>query len=163
MTAVELNSFEQEIIDNVNAHGCHVMGVFDPDGDEPDFSYSIGFWETVDQPEVVVFGLSLQIMRQMINEAHRQCRSDLHLCNGTVVEGLLEGHACVVRAVLPANLDTEYLSSAQWYHQYRTGSDLEQAIQLVWPSAATGLFPWDQDCEPRVRALQPALYEESKV
>ena len=63
--------------------------VFDPDGKQPDFAYSIGFKETVSQPEAIIFGLPRDVMKAMINETLHQCRKGLALSDGAVIEGLL--------------------------------------------------------------------------
>ncbi|WP_416463466.1 DUF4262 domain-containing protein [Sphingomonas sp. VDB2] len=154
------DDFERGIIENVREHGCQVNMVFDPDGEQPNFAYSIGFKQTVDQPEVITFGLSGDMMKFMINQTLRECREGLVLTDGAVIEGLLEGHKCIARIVHPSQIAEEYVNSALWYHKARTGERLTDIVQIMWPGAVDGLFPWDDGCDAGVIALQPALYEE---
>lgn len=151
------NDFERKIIDNVAAHGCHINFVFDPKGDEPSFAYSVGFEETVGQPEVIIFGLPNEIMQPMINDALRLCREGLVLQDMVQVDGLLEGFPCFVRDVIPEKILPEYFNSAIWYHRARTGVPLSHAVQIVWPDL-DGLFPWEEGCDAGVRDWQPALW-----
>lgn len=155
----DLSSFERKIVENVREHGCQVNFIFDPDGEEPGFSYSIGFPQTVDQPEVITFGLPMNVMKFMINDTLRQCRAGLSLADWVVVDGLLEGHRCILREVRKENIVPEYVNSAMWYHRWSMGTPLGAVMQLVWPGAVDGLFPWEAGCAENVRSLQPALYQ----
>lgn len=159
MSSTDLSAFEEKILSNVACHGCQVNFIFDPDGDDPSFSYSIGFPETVGQPEVIIFGLDRQVMHFMVNETLRICRMGFVLEDGVRIGGLLEGFECVAREVAPHNLVPDYFNSAMWFHRYQTGRDLERAVQIVWPGAVDGLFPWDAGSAQTVIDAQPALYE----
>lgn len=157
--ARELNQFEEGILNNIRDSGCHITGVFDPDGEAPGFAYSVGFTETVGQPEVIVFGLDFQLMAAMINETLDQCRKGLVLSDGLRIADLLDGFECIARLVPAENIVVDYLNSAMWFHKRRTGEELSKAYQIVWPGAADGLFPWDDGSAQIVIDCQPALYE----
>ena len=152
--------YEAKIISNVEKFGCHVTTVFDPEGVEPSFTYSIGFTRSIGQGEVIVFGLSSNLMGFMINETLRQCRDGLRLAEGVRISGLLEDFDVVVRSIPQANITREHFNSALWFHRREFGTELEDAFQLVWPGAREGLFPWDDgsSCD-----AQPALYEIGSV
>lgn len=155
-----LSTFEEDILANVREFGCHINYVADPGGEPPIFGYSVGFLETVDQPEVIIFGLSSKMAGWMINELLLRCRDGLQLEDGTQVEELLVDHVCVARTVCSRFIVPEYLNSAIWYHRYRTGEELDRVVQLVWPGAEDGLFPWDSGYDPGQAECQPALYEK---
>jgi len=156
----ELSEFEQGILANIRDHGCQVNHVFDPDGVLPGKSYSIGFPEAIDQPEVIVFGLPPEVMQFMINDLLRQCREEgLSLKNGLVVSDLLEGFACIARSVQSEHIIADHFASAMWFSKHRFRTDMKEAFQLVWPSSVTGLFPWDDGVAQEVIDAQPALYE----
>lgn len=152
-----MTPYEQDIIRNVEHAGCHITMVFDPDSAEPSFAYSVGFPDSVSQPEIIVFGLPNNVMSFMINEMLRICRRGFQMRDGALVDGLLEGHTCVTRAVAPANIDRGHFNSAMWYRRQK-GAELTEAFQIVWPGALDGLFPWDLGCAAVVRKAQPALY-----
>jgi hypothetical protein len=153
-----LNKYERDIITNINNSGCHINLVFDPEGEDPEFAYSVGFVQSVGQPEVIVFGLG-DLMGSMINDCLRACRGGLQLTDGVEVLGLLRDHRCVAREVHPSWFIIDYFNSAMWFHETQLKKPLEQAVQLVWPDATNGLLPWEEGCGELTIAYQPALYE----
>ena len=157
------DAFERDIIKNVREHGCHINFIFDPEQDRPSFAYSVGFHETLGQPEVIVFGLSQEVMGFMINETYRQCRDGLVLEDELELNGLLKGFPCVALAVAPENIQREYFNSAMWFRRVTTGEEMDAAFQIIWPGAEDGLFPWDEGCSDIVRFLQPPLSAESEA
>lgn len=158
----DFDDYERKILETIDEFGCYVTVVFDPEGEEPRFAYSVGFPHTVQQGEVIVFGLPTELLGSMINTTLRQCREDgLELHEGVRIEGLLEGFDVIARRVHPARIEREYFNSAMWHHMGRYGEPLTKVFQLVWPSAATGLFPWDKGVAQHVIDAQPALYEAS--
>lgn len=161
MSGRDDSAFEQKIIANVREHGCHINYVFDPDGDMPAYAYSVGFHETVQQPEVIVFGLPRDVMQFMINETLRKCRAGFQLEDGVELHGLLEGHYCIASPVSPENITRDFFSSAMWFRRHVTGEELTKAFQIIWPGAEDGLFPWDDGCSDVVRDLQPCMSGEA--
>lgn len=162
MTSLNDKALEQDIVSDVREHGCHIAFVTDPAREIPDFAYSVGFPETVGQPEVIVFGLPREVMAFMINEAWRQCRAGLQLENGLEVSGLLDGHHCVVGVIPAPNITANYFRAAMWFHHFSTGGPLTDACQIIWPGVEDGLFPWQDGCADIVRNLQPCLFIEEE-
>ena len=150
--------FEQRIIDNVDRHGCSINAVSDPEGGDPPFAYSIGFPKSVGQPEVIVFGLPIELMKWMINETRRQCADEgLVLFDGQTVGGLLDGFDCVLLEIPGDTIDREYFNSAIWYRHEVMGEEMDRAFQIFWPGSQDGLFPWEKDADAHVTALQSTL------
>ncbi|MEO0464258.1 MAG: DUF4262 domain-containing protein [Pseudomonadota bacterium] len=156
----EFDEYERKVLDTIDKSGCYIPVVFDPDGEEPTFAYSVGFPHTVQQGEVIVFGLTTELLGSMINNTLRQCREDgLELAEGTKISGLLEGFDVIARGVHPSRIEREFLNSAIWHHMGRYGEPLSEVYQLVWPSSVTGLFPWEEGVAQDVIDAQPPLYE----
>ena len=154
-----LSEIEQKIANDVQRHGCSIMSVFDPEGEEPDFSYSIGFPEKLAQPEVIVFSLPKNLRASMINELYRQMSAEgLVMHDGQRVSDLLVGHDCILREVRNGEAIAEHFGSAIWYSRRFHDRELQQAFQIVWPGAQQGLFPWEEGCSQAVIDDQPALY-----
>ena len=158
MSADKLTNYESDILANIGKAGCFIPYVFDPDGIDPSFGYSVGFTTTVAQPEVITFGLPSDIVFDMINETLKQCREGLRLHDWCEINGLLEGHRCILRSVRAGAIEREFFSSANWYHKRTFGSLLGAAFQIVWPGTINKLFPWDEGCAIDVIQAQPALY-----
>ena len=163
MSGDNLTDYEIKLLSNVEEFGCHVTTVFDPDGTDPSFSYSAGFTETVEQGEVIVFGLGHDLMHRMINLTLDECREGLVLADGMSIQGLLEGFDVIARKIPFSGLDREHFNSSMWFHQYRFDSELRSAFQLVWPGAQQGLFPWEAGCDEYVIKIQQPLYERGSV
>jgi hypothetical protein len=164
VTEKPLTDLEQEIVDNVQKYGCFIMSVFDPDGEEPEFSYSIGFLRTVQQPEVITFSLPRALRVSMINEIYRQISENgLQLVDGVGIAGLLEGHSCVAREVTDQKAISEHFGSAIWYSRRFDDQEINKVFQIVWPGARQGLFPWEDGCASEVIEDQPALYAMGAV
>jgi len=153
-----LNDYETRILANVRDHGCHVVSVFDSEDDAKSFVYSVGFWESVGQPEVIILGLPAQMGAFAVNETYRQCKAGLQLADGQLIEGLLDGYdvTCMARAVDRQHLIPDYLNSALWYHNFRTGQPLDAVYQLVW--TYEGRWPWDEAAPVELLEDQPLLY-----
>lgn len=155
-----LTSYERDILDNVARTGCHITCVLDPDDNDPPFAYSTGFPRSLGVGEVIVFGLSGELMVAMINEVHDRIEENmLRLTDGVAIDGLLSDHICVARRVAAKQITREYFNSAMWFARTQLGTEVTEAWQLCWPAVGTDLLPWDADCPADVRALQPALYE----
>ena len=163
MRGVELNEFEREIVANVDAHGCHINGVFDPDGVEPSFAYSVGFTRTIERvngpntPEVIAFGLPNDVYGPAINELLLMCAAGLDLAEATRIEQFFGDYDCIVRRVHKSWIVDSYFASAIWYHRTQMGREFESAAMLTWPDA-DHVFPWEEGCADWVRAAQPALW-----
>ncbi len=160
MSALEPQDIK--LITDIAKYGCHVVHVFDEKGLEPSFAYSVGFGETVGQPEVIIFGLPKNIMQYMVNEILEQCRTGLVLEESITIYGLLEGHKCISRAVHPTQLD-RHLGHALWYARHREANEAIQAVQIFWPGTKNRLFPWENDCAIDVIEAQPRLDIERPV
>lgn len=152
-----LDPKEQKLVENVRDYGFHSMNVH-ADDEGPGFRYSIGFWESVAAPELIIFGLDPKLMHNMLWEIFRQIKAGAKPLDGARWPNLIEGFDCVSRPVHSSQMP-EYFGFAIWYKRYRghDANDL-QAFQLFWPGAVQGLYPWEQGCSPDVIDHQPALY-----
>ena len=155
----EYSDYENKIVSTVEEHGWFCSHVFDPDKEEPDFSYSVGFTETLNCPEFIVFGLPHELMHSMLWSIFRDIKGGITPYDDRVWSNLLKGFDCVIKKVHSDNIPMNYLNSARWYWNLHLGkSELLQAYQIVWPGAASGRFPWDENCPLEVIEMQPPLY-----
>ena len=151
-----LDAADQRVVDAIEEHGFFSQGVL-ADANGPVFRYSIGFWESLRAPEVIIFGLDLQLMHNMLWTAFRQIKAGTTLVGGYKMSGLIEGFDCVARPVHPTQVKAHF-GVGLWYRRYRGADDNLQAFQLFWPGKVEGLYPWEAGCPAEVRALQPQLY-----
>jgi hypothetical protein len=153
------NDYEERLVANIAEHGWFCVSVLG-DASQPSFSYSVGFAETLNAPEFIVFGLPSELMHAMLWEMFRKLEGGGSIPeNGDRIAGVLEGYDCLTREVHPENVVREYLNSAIWrWGDPALKGDPLKVRQLFWPDVTHGLFPWEGGCEPEVRAAQPLLY-----
>ncbi|HWE47129.1 MAG TPA: DUF4262 domain-containing protein [Caulobacteraceae bacterium] len=152
-----LDPADEKVVADVAEHGFHSLGV-EGEGVHPQFRYSVGFWESLNSPEVLIYGLDLKLAHSMLWEMFRQIKAGKMLRDRERWSGLLEGYDCISRPIDPSQFP-DHVGFALWYRRFRLGdaSNL-RAFQLFWPSVNDGHYPWEQGCPPRVRNLQPLLY-----
>jgi Domain of unknown function (DUF4262) len=154
----ELADYERKLLSCIGEFGWQCTSVFDPDGEDPSFSYSVGFTSALGTPEFIIFGLNIELMHSMLSELFRQIKDGKSVVDGDSWSGILEGFNCIARAVHPTNVIRENANSAIWYWRHTGHEGMPPLYQLFWPGKADGFFPWDPDCSDYVRSLQPCLY-----
>src|SRR5690606_704523 len=85
------DDYERKLLDNVDEHGWFCVHVFDPDGREEPFSYSVGFTKTLGAPEFIVFGLPRNLMHSMLWEVFRQIKAGKTPADNQRWSNLIEG------------------------------------------------------------------------
>jgi hypothetical protein len=147
----QLSSYESNLLANIEKHGCSVTSVFDPEGKDPKFSYSIGIAKTTSAPELIVVGLNSDISLWLVNEYNRRVRDGEVFAAGISHAGFLDGHDVQFVDVAETHRK-HYMTSACWLH----GGPGFDALQLVWPDAS-GYWPWDEEAAESYRLGQPIL------
>lgn len=161
-TTWNLNSYERELLSDVEESGWRCVCVFDPDGNDPTICYSVGFTKTLSAPEFIIIGLDSDLMHAMLWEIFRQLQANKDFEDGTIWKGLIRDYDCVSKRVHPSNIIADHLNSAMWFwREALQKTSALPAFQIVWPGShgiGEGLFPWDDGCDWRVKAAQPPLY-----
>jgi len=143
----DIDPNEKAVLADIDTYGWHGLWIREDD-QGPQFSYSIGFYRTLGAPEVIVVGIRSELAHAMLWEAYRRLSRGETMTPGRFYDNFVDGHAVTF---VPVSDDArhEYFGFAQWYYK----SDFP-ALQLVWPSAADGRWPWDSESLAR---LQPLL------
>ncbi|WP_165244365.1 DUF4262 domain-containing protein [Paludisphaera soli] len=130
-----MSEVERTTRESIARHGWHVIKVPD-DAEGPGFAYNIGFHMTFDHPEVIVFGLDLDIMHRMINNLGFELRAGARFGPGDRCSEVLETCEVAFQAVARRHYD-EYFGFG-----IRIQGEAFEAIQMCWPDAR-GRFPWE--------------------
>lgn len=152
------SDYEQRLVANVDRFGWQATHVFDPDGAEPNFTYTVGLAVSLKSPEFIVFGLPKSLMHSMLAEVQRQIADGRKVEDGQRWTGLVEGFDCIGRRATHPALFTDFAVSAQWFWNDRGHAGVPEVMQIVWPSAVSGLFPWEPGCAQSVIDDQPRLW-----
>lgn len=123
----------------------------------PSWAYTIGFDESLNQPELVVFDLPKPSANQLFWRSFEALRQG-HLALEDGGQAPFTDARCVWRKVHPEHTG-EWLTLACMRRFDKTGARVGlEAFQFVL-SDAEGRLPWDQGYDERLRHLQPALWE----
>ncbi len=149
-----INEGDAKLQADVAEHGWHVV-IVRGDDEGPGFAYSVGLKETFSQPELIMFGLTTDLMHALINDLGEMLRCGQALGIGEPIRELLRDADCVLYPMSELHR-VEYLRYACWYYD---GSDFE-ALQCFWPSK-DGQFPWEPGCDENTKTAQPDLRDVS--
>lgn len=144
---------EQKILDDIAQYGWHVMKVLDEDN-KPAFAYSIGLFATFKHPEIIMYGLDLDVMQQIINNLGDDIRKGIVYSDGPPFSNILEGYDCRFVTVPKG----QYKMTVGWATRHYGNADFP-LLQCVWP-AKNGAFPWEEKYPEDLKRLQPVLGEE---
>jgi hypothetical protein len=125
---------------HIQEFGWHCLHVESNVPEQTAFSYSIGFSESFDQPEVLVFGLAQEKAHALLAECAHVFREGGSIEVDTPDDRILSGGYEVVFRPLRSNHYAEYVGSARRYYGARPFS----AVVLFLPDAEHR-FPWDPD------------------
>jgi hypothetical protein len=145
---------EQNILDDVERMGWSLICVRE-DARGPSFVYSIGMMQTLNHPEIMMFGLDVDLMGSIINGMGFEIREGRRFDEEGLYEGLIEGFACGVAPVDAAH-HTTYLGYAMWHRRHLGKIGTLRAVQCIWPDKL-GLFPHEEGSHADAVGLQPRL------
>lgn len=145
---------EQERIaiqDNIDEYGCQVMQV-PGDNYMPPFTYTIGIYQQYEQPEVICFGLSLEMMQTLLTNVKDRIEDGQTIEAGKNYKGFLNDNFEVTFIEVDKTFYNEYLGYGTWFY----GNDDFPALQMVWPDKKQN-FPWDKKFDRELEFIQPLL------
>jgi hypothetical protein len=146
-----MNEIERDILEDIEAYGCSVVSVFDPEGRDPTFAYSVGIARSAGAPEIIIIGLEPEASHWIINEYNRRVREGEYFSPGVWYSGFLKGFVVQFMPV-GKRQRAKYMLSACWLY----GGPKFDALQLIWPSGS-GFWPWEREASDQFRASQPLL------
>ena len=142
---------EQEILDEVSEGGWYVIKVLDQT-ETPGWAYSIGLHRNFAHPEILVFGLNVDLMHSMINSIGEDVRSGKSFEIDQKYPDLIEAYACTFKPVAPIWYDS-FVGFASWFYD---GNDYP-VLQCFWPDFESN-FPWEPGFNQNLSWAQPLLF-----
>jgi hypothetical protein len=143
-----------EIAKSVAEHGWHAIAVRATD-ETPEYLYTIGLGAQFDHPEVIVFGLRHTAAHALMKRVVAAVRGGRRFETGRHAD-VLAGSVVELRDVDPTH-HRQFLAYALAFYGRRGEFDRLHVLQLGWADKA-GRVPSDDDCDPKVAALQPPLW-----
>lgn len=128
----------------------------DPSSDppRPAYSYSIGFPQAFNFPEVVIFGLTPVAIRGLLDLVADQLRSGVEIPVGAPLMGLFDNDLRCVFASVDVEKHGNLFHTAVRWHQ---GTEFPM-VQLVWPDRS-GWLPFESGFEAGLSLAQPMIGE----
>ena len=148
-----LTEDEREFVRQIRLHGWFDTHVF-ADEDGPGFSYTTGFWVTLNHPEVIIVGLERNLAHNILWDVFRDIQAGRRLAIGTRLDDVIAKLPVFVFPVGIARYP-DYLGWSRWFY----GHDDFPCVHLVWPDPS-GVFPWDRQMHPDFHGLQPDLTDD---
>jgi hypothetical protein len=146
-----MNSGTERLAEAIEVHGWAVVKV-DADVREPAYAYSVGLYKTFRHPEVIVFGLDLEVLHGIVNTIGEAVKAGQHFEVTDADDRVLEGYRCAFREVAAA-AEPAYLGILIGYYRHEV-----PALHCVWPDRE-GRFPWQTGTSADFRERQPMLSE----
>jgi hypothetical protein len=144
---------DRKLLADVERFGWHMIHI-NEDKKGPAFSFSVGFYYTFQQPEILVMGLRPEVAQKILNIAAVQMVGGKTFQPFKPISDLVEGYNCVFAPIQIENYQ-DYLGYAIWF--YRSLPAPFPAMQLIWPDKG-GCFPWEPHYDTRYLKLQKPLY-----
>ncbi len=145
----------------IRKHGWTGTYVYEQaESDRAPFSYSVGFQDSTNGPEVIMFGMDPKTGNGLLHEAHRQLKAgELAFSDAARWNAPWDGLPWLAwRKVHPSQIRREFFNVAIWNRE-RRGLKREglEAYQLFCSDPA-GKFPWEEGFDTNYRPRQEELY-----
>jgi hypothetical protein len=133
------------IPENIESHGWQFQYVFDAEGVRPNFAYSIGFVESYSHPEVMIFGLSKEVMHTLLSNIAYDLKEGKKFHVDKKIEGILNGGLSVMFKQMQESALPEYAGIALDYY----GKSVPMLV-LLWPDK-NNILPTEVGCDLTVQ------------
>jgi Domain of unknown function (DUF4262) len=134
----------------ITQHGWCVLSVFSNEG-LPDFSYTVGLWETYQHPEILVLGFKQDLAHPVLNEVGELIKAGQVLKTAQPYHDVIDEYPVQFLNIDQRNIPDYLRVCCNIY-----GEGKFPAMQLVWPDKASK-FPWEEDFNERLRNIQVLL------
>ena len=147
---------DQKFLAQIETHGWNVTNIFRREGETgPEWSFSTGLFHTYQHPEIVIFGLELDIMHKIINNIGDAVKVGTRFEPGNEYQDIFARCGCQF-CPFDTAFRADYLGWAIWFYN----GDPFSVLQCFWPDRE-GYYPWDPACSPDVVSVQPLLFKPS--
>jgi hypothetical protein len=145
---------EKKIVSDVEQYGFHIAQ-FHGDGYSPSFAYTIGLFKTYGYPELICFGLNLDLLHSVLWSGKKLLDKQPNLDQSIGYPDFI-GDYDVRFLTVDKDSYKDYFGYGYWFNGHW---DLP-ARQIVWPDKQ-GIFPWEEGFNPDWKFKQPLLDRDS--
>ena len=149
----DLDEGDRKLLSDIDRVGWHVVMIPEEDG-SPGWSFSVGLFKTFNHPEVVVFGLPLELSQEVINGIGADIQKSNVFQSGQEYPDILDGVLCTFRPVVQ-RWYRPFLGYARWYYR----GEKFPVLQCFWPDKRQQ-YPWHPNFKKAWLGAQPLLFEQ---
>jgi hypothetical protein len=153
MNSKRMREYAEVVMDHIDRIGWSLAGVFDPEGSDPCFTYSIGLEHSFEHPELICVGLPNHQAALVMNRIGELVRNGRFFKVGEVVSG--DDIDFTLDFAIGSVSDAEK-TKRMTGSKSLNGKDF-RALQVLWPDTQ-GRLPGHPDYEERFAKLQPLLH-----
>ena len=128
----------ERIAHDIAKYGWHCLHVFPDNEDQDHFTYTIGFSESFQGPEIAIFGLDRDRAHELLGVCASLLKEGARFEIGVPDGRLLKGGYKVIFREIAKEAFPEYLGTATRYF----GNAEFQAFVMFFPDSK-GRFPWE--------------------
>ncbi|WP_233258839.1 DUF4262 domain-containing protein [Shewanella sp. YLB-09] len=126
---------------NIEKFGWHFLYIFDPEGNASDFSYSVGFEESYNHPEIIVFGLKKDTAHHILSDIADELKNGKTFNPNERLNDVIGGDMDVLFKPVQEEFHSEYLGLASKYYQKSF-----RAMVMFWPNKQN-ILPTEGGCD----------------
>jgi len=142
---------ENNILENVEKYGFHIA-LLSEDGYLPSFAYTIGLFKNYNHPEIIIFGLNIELMGRLLNEVGNVIKNGNSITLNKNYSDYLNDYPIQFLKVKREHYP-DYLGYCGWF--YKNSFDFP-TYQMVWPDKK-GLYPWEENFNKNWKFKQKLL------
>ncbi len=143
-----LSKMDAWAVEKIEDFGCAIITVGSECKDDFGWTYSLGIYDTCQQPELITVGLPTEVAKSCINEVARRMRAGADLTKQRQKE-LIGNVDCELRLVAPKWV-ARLMNFANWYNN---GAEYP-VLQVIYPDLQNQ-FQWEEGFNTRF--VQPLL------
>jgi len=136
---------------DIDQYGWHVAKI-SGDDQAPPWAFTIGLEHNFTHPEILVFGMELELLHSLLNHIGEQVKEGRQFEHDERPEGVLAQNPPALRAVAE-RWHGAFVGNAAWFYQERSF----RVLQCFWPDAS-GALPWEPHFDPEWQGRQPLLF-----
>jgi hypothetical protein len=152
----DLDDNDRKMLHDIEEEGWHLIVIPEEDN-TPGWAFTVGLHHTYKHPEIVVFGLPLEMLGQVIHSIGSEVKEGKAFEANQDYTDILEGVRCTFRPVC-VTWYRSFLGYARWFYR----GDNFPVLQCLWPDKEQH-YPWERKFKEGWKWAQPLLYEEDMV
>ena len=144
----------ETMLKHIKSHGWAMVYIVS-EGPIPSFAYTVGFYESIKKPEVILFGPPPEEAIQTFHRIYDVMQmEDKEIVPGDYNYDILHDNYPVIFKEVEYSLVQEYFCFGCDY--YDDKCPVFPAYQFIWPDQDR-LFPWEENFNPKLEGRQKLI------